>query len=66
MTKAFNRKENVDAATAAAYVGSIEGTDVRPETRVNLVGSWFTNIFEHHIDRLVQLRVYELRCSTFL
>ena len=63
MTKAFNRKENVDAVTAAAYIGSIEAADVRPETPVNLVGSWLINLIERHIDRLVQLRVYEIRRS---
>ena len=66
MTTAFNRKETVDAVTAAAYIGSIEAADVRPETPVNLVGSWLLNLIERHIDRLVQLRVYEIRRSTYL
>lgn len=63
MTKVFDRNANHDSVTATAYVGGIEAADDRQEARVNLVGSWFINLFERHIDRLVQLRVYEIRRS---
>ena len=65
MTKVFDRNVNHDTVTAAAYVGGIEAADVRPEARVNLVGSWFINLFERHLDRLVELRVYEIRRSSY-